>query len=120
MTVRPCARPKVVIGPHPYQSDGVVVRCQVPGCDFQYPSDLQFVALASDGSYQATMHRELHRLAMPKTRIVRDVEWDVHCDPCGGHRRTFATKREAQTWLDEHLANEHGVVTTTPHPETQP
>lgn len=35
---------------------------------------------------------------------------DVYCEPCGGHRRTFGTRADAQAWLDHHLSTEHGLV----------
>lgn len=108
----PCARPKVTVQTHLRDPDGHMVVCQVPGCGWQYPEDLQYIALASDAQAQATVHRWEHKQLVPATKIVRDPEWDVHCTPCGGHRRTFGTKREAQTWLAAHLADEHGVVTS--------
>lgn len=110
-TIRPCARPKVTVEPHPHGGDGFVVRCHVPGCErWSYPSDLQFVALHGDAQAHATYHRVEHKALVPVTSIRRDPEWDVSCAPCGGHQRTFGTKREAQAWLDQHLAEEHGVV----------
>lgn len=114
ITLRPCARPRVTVDTHPRDPNGFVVRCHVPGCDtWSYPSDLQFIAILSDAQAKATWHRGEHRILVPTTSIRRDEvtsEWDVHCSPCGGHRRTFATKREAQAWLDQHLAEEHGAV----------
>jgi hypothetical protein len=112
VTAIPCKRPKVTIDPHPNgQSDAKVATCHVPACGWTYPRDLQFVALASDAQGEATRHRGEHKRAVPETRIVRDVEWDAYCQPCGGHRRTLGTRAEAETWLAEHLRVEHGVVT---------
>lgn len=107
----PCKRPKVTVEPRAGAKDAVDVDCQVPGCGFTYPADKQFIALKSDAADQATRHRQEHRLAVPRTRIEKDVEYDVFCDPCGGHRRTFGTRTDAQSWLDYHLSSEHGVVT---------
>jgi hypothetical protein len=105
----PCKRPKVTVEPRP---DGreFLVTCHVPGCGWQCPDDLQFVAGKSYAQEEATRHRRQHRTAVPDVRIEHDVEWDVYCKPCGGHRRTFGTRTDAQAWLDHHLNAEHGLV----------
>lgn len=107
----PCKRPKVTVEPV-LDALGALVRplshhvvCAVPRCGWTYGP-----AVKSDADEQAKWHRARHRSGVPKTRIERDLEHDVYCDPCGGHRRTFGTRREAVEWLDEHLATEHGVV----------
>ena len=112
MNAIPCKRPKVTIDPHPGgQSDAKVATCHVPRCGWTYPADLQFIALVSDAADQATRHRKAHRDAVPETKVVHDVEWDVYCDPCGGHRRTFGTRSDADAWLSYHLSTEHRLVT---------
>lgn len=107
MTVVPCKRPKVAIDVSVTGPGGLLyhVRCQVTGCEYAYGP-----ALKSDAEQQATWHRHSHRAAVPKAWVERDVEWDVHCEPCGGHRRTFGTRSDAETWLAYHLSTEHGVV----------
>lgn len=107
----PCKRPKVTIEPHEKVfstgSTGTyhLASCHVPGCGWSYDA-----AVVTDAQDQATWHRMRHRASVPATKVVREVEWEAHCTPCGGHRRTFGTKKEAQAWLDEHLATEHGLV----------
>lgn len=108
----PCKRPRVTIEAHAKHFDtGAppatyhLVTCRVPGCGFAYDA-----AVVTDAAQQATWHRAAHRDAVPVTSIVKDVEWDVYCEPCGGHRRTFGTRTDAQAWLDHHLTAEHGLV----------
>lgn len=104
----PCKRPKVTIDesrPGTYR-----VECHIPGCRWFYPSSPSFIALQSNAREQATRHRQEHRAAVPKTWIEKDPEYDVHCQPCGGHRRTFGTRSDAETWLAYHLTAEHGLV----------
>lgn len=111
MNTIPCKRPKVTVDPRPDDRNTTFdVTCHVPGCRFTYPADKQFCALSADANDQARMHRQAHRAAVPATRIEKDPLYDVYCDACGGHRRSFDTRREAQVWLDEHLATEHRVV----------
>jgi hypothetical protein len=107
----PCKRPKVTVDVV-YDALGAVaaplshrVICHVPRCTWTYGP-----AVKSDAGEQATWHRQQHRAGVPKTRIERDLLHDVYCEPCGGHRRTFGSRREASEWLDEHLATEHGAV----------
>ena len=109
MTLIPCKLPKVAV-----QADtdlGLTmtglhrVVCLVPRCAFSYGP-----ALKSDAQEQATRHRAAHRAAVPRTWIERDPEYDVYCQACGGHRRTFGTRTDAQAWLDDHLTRDHGLV----------
>lgn len=104
MTIRPCPNPKVRIN-ELLGLDRVAAVCDVPACGWHYDN-----VVITDVREQAVRHRQQHRTAVPATRIEHDTLWDVYCQPCGGHRRTLATKREAQTWLDEHLTSEHQVV----------
>lgn len=107
-TVIPCKRPRVLVdavGSHGrWQAD-----CYVPGCRWAYGN-----VVKSDVEDQATRHRGAHRAAVPTAYLTtpsqQGPEYDVYCPPCGGHRRTFATRRDAQAWIDEHLTREHGVV----------
>lgn len=114
-TVPPCKRPKVTIAPvvqYSPSTEGIVewtaqvVTCAVPRCGFTYKA-----AVITDANQQATWHRQEHRAAVPKTWIERDPEYDVHCEPCGGHRRTFGTRVDAEAWLAHHLHADHGLVT---------
>lgn len=108
MTTAPCKRPRVDVTTEAVASGPLAHRatCAVPGCSWGYGPGVK-----TDVEWQAARHRREHRDAVPKTWVERDVEWDAYCDPCGGHRRAFATRREAQAWLDEHLTTEHGLVT---------
>jgi hypothetical protein len=108
MTIRPCRRPKVDV--FETSEDRYAARCEVPACGWHYPVAPGTVALKTDVAEQARHHRADHSSAYPRCWIERDVEWEVHCAPCGGHRRTFGTRRQAQTWLDAHLQLEHQVV----------
>ena len=112
--VIPCKRPKVTLTPREQHNGAHDAACHVPGCGWSYPSDRQFMALKSDATERATRHRGAHRAAVPPAYLTTPTqqgpEYDVYCPPCGGHRRTFATRRDAQAWIDEHLAVEHGVV----------
>lgn len=105
----PCKRPKVrlVTIDDGLTGTDLVFRamCWVPTCDWSYGP-----ALKTDAEQQATRHRGEHRDAVPTAWIEHDVEYDVHCEPCGGHRRTFGTRVDAQAWLDHHLSVEHGLV----------
>lgn len=103
--IRPCKRPPVVVV-HDQHNDHHGAHCQLFGCEWRYGPGLK-----TDVEENAARHRRAHRDAVPKTRIVHGVEWDVHCEPCGGHRRTFGTRVDAQAWLDHHLSTEHGLVT---------
>ncbi len=104
-TPAPCKRPKVTVAPVG-NVDLTLASCEVPTCDWTYGP-----ALKSDAQQQATWHRRVHRDAVPNARVVHDVEYDVHCEPCGGHCRTFGTRVDAQAWLVYHLSTEHGLVT---------
>jgi hypothetical protein len=100
----PCKRPKVLLE-QPADVDLYTARCSVPGCGWiEGPSVKTYM------EQRATAHRREHRHAVPKTWIERDPEYDVYCEPCGGHRRTFSTRSDAQAWLDHHLSTEHGLV----------
>lgn len=107
----PCKRPKVTIEAYEKTfATGAsatyhLVTCGVPGCHFTYDA-----AVVTDAAQQATWHRAAHRNAVPVCSIVKDGEYDVFCEPCGGHRRTFGTRTDAQAWLDHHLSVEHGLV----------
>jgi hypothetical protein len=79
--------------------------CHVPGCSWLYDA-----AVVTDAQEQAIRHRREHRDAVPATSIRHDTEYDVYCEPCGGHRRTFGTRTDAQAWLNYHLSAEHGLV----------
>lgn len=107
-TVIPCKRPKVTIATEAVASGPLAHRatCQVPGCSWAYGP-----AVKTDAEQQATWHRVAHRGAVPSARVVKDVEYDVYCEPCGGHRRTFGTRVDADAWLNYHLSTEHGLVT---------
>lgn len=102
MTAIPCKRPKVTADPIA-GSDLVDHTCHVPRCGWTFRS----VKSAQEPGW----HRADHRRAVPATRVVHDVEWDVYCEPCGGHRRTFGTRTDAEAWLNYHLDVEHGLVT---------
>lgn len=107
MNVIPCKRPRVDIEPCAGGSvDLVGTRCLVPGCSWYYGP-----AVKTDATEQAVRHRRTHRDAVPDAHIDHDVEWDVYCDPCGGHRRTFGTRTDAEAWLAYHLSTVHGLVT---------
>lgn len=110
MTTIPCKRPKVTIDPRAGDRDAVDANCHVPRCGWTYPSDKQFIALKSDATFQATMHRQQHRNTVPDAYLEHGAEWDVYCTPCGGHLRTFGTRTDAQAWLDYHLSAEHGLA----------
>lgn len=111
MITIPCRRPRVSIEPHEKTfatgSTGTyhLVTCHVPRCDFTYDA-----AVVTDAQDQAKWHRQHHKAAVPEAYLEHDVEWDVYCTPCGGHRRTFGTRTDAQAWLDYHLSAEHGLV----------
>ena len=111
MNAKPCKRPRVTIEPHPKTfATGAtaiyhLVTCHVPACGFTYDA-----AVKTDAEDQAKWHRHHHRGVVPRAWIEKDVEYDVHCEPCGGHRRTFGTRADAQAWLDFHLSAEHGLV----------
>lgn len=108
----PCKRPQVELVPAVTNPGTVVAVCHVPRCGWTYPEDpQQYVAVKSDATEQAVRHRRAHRDAVPATRVVHDIEWDVYCDPCGGHRRTFGTRTDAEAWLAYHLSTVHGLVT---------
>lgn len=113
----PCKRPKVTVEWHPMvgQYDPAnpdadrgrhVVICHVRGCNFER----QYHTVKAGAQEEAGWHRQAHRAAVPRTSIVRDPEYGVHCEPCGGHRRTFGTRIDAEAWLDYHLSSEHGLV----------
>lgn len=105
-TVIPCKRPKVRVN-ELLGLDRIAAVCDVPACGWRYDN-----VVKSDVQEQATRHRGEHRSAVPTSSIVGpDPEYDVHCEPCGGHRRTFGTRVDAQAWLDYHLSTEHGLVT---------
>lgn len=106
----PCKRPKVTVDPRSSADCAHDANCRVPGCSWTYPADKQFMALKSDADWQASRHRAEHRAAVPNAYLEHAVEWDVYCTPCGGHRRTFGTRTDAQAWLDYHLSTEHGLV----------
>ncbi len=107
----PCKRPRVELVEQVTNPGTVVAVCHVTGCAWTYPANPRdYVAVKSDAEGRAIAHRFERRHAVPVTRIVRDPEWDVHCVPCRGHLRTFGTKREAETWLHEHLVAERGLV----------
>lgn len=106
MTV-PCKRPRVRVNDL-LGLDRIAAVCDVPGCGWHYDN-----VVKTDVEEQAVRHRAAHRSVVPKTWIERDLEYDACCGPCGGHRRTFGTRREAQAWLDDHLATEHGLVSCT-------
>lgn len=109
MSAIPCKRPRVTVDQR-VDHDAFDVNCRVPGCDFTYPRDKSFVAIKSDAEATAARHRQQHRVAVPRTWIERDPEYDVFCEPCGGHRRTFGTRTDAQAWLSYHLSTDHGLV----------
>ena len=100
----PCKRPRVRVN-ELLGRDRVAAVCDVPGCGWHYDN----VAI-TDVREQAVRHRRAHRDAVPKTWIERDAEYDVYCAPCGGHRRTFATRAHAKHWLRHHLTAKHGLV----------
>lgn len=104
----PCKRPKVTVTSEAVASGPLAHRatCEVPGCAWGYGPGVK-----TDVEQQASWHRMNHKATVPATKVVHHTEWDAHCSPCGGHRRTFATKRQAALWLDEHLVTEHGLVT---------
>ena len=111
-TVIPCKRPKVTVEPNQLDHGSSVAACHVPHCGWTYPTNPAVShAVKSDATEHATRHRALHRDAVPATRIAHEVEWEVYCDPCGGHRRTFGTRTDAEAWLAYHLSTEHGLVT---------
>jgi hypothetical protein len=100
-----CKQPKVTVEGHPSGVAGACqAACAVPGCDWTFNS----VKTACEEA--AVRHRREHREAVPRTWIERDPEYDVHCAPCGGHRRTFGTRGDAEAWLTYHLRAEHGLV----------
>ena len=101
----PCKRPRVRINVL-HGLDKLAVVCDVPGCGFHEPDHV----VKASAEESARWHRAAHRSAVPKAWIERDVEYDVHCQPCGGHRRTFGTRADAQQWLDHHLSVEHGLA----------
>lgn len=102
MSAIPCKRPKVTA--EPADGSGLVDHtCHVPRCGWTFRSVMS--------AEEPKWHREEHKRAVPRAWIVRDVEWDVYCEPCGGHRRTFGTRAQAERWLDDHLSTEHGLVT---------
>lgn len=106
----PCKRPKVLVEERVDAPGGHVAACAVPGCGWTYGAIGH--AVKTDAQRQAALHRLEHRVAVPHTGVVGPVpEWEVWCDPCGGHRRTFGTRREAAAWLEDHLRSEHQVVT---------
>lgn len=106
----PCKRPKVEVVSHAVDPTARSVFCRVPGCGWTYGIP-PYQALKSDAEEQAKHHRQHHRAAVPNAYLEHDVEWDVYCTPCSGHRRTFGTRTDAQAWLDYHLSAEHGLVT---------
>lgn len=107
----PCKRPKVAVEPNQLDHGTSVATCHVPGCRWTYPANPETSrAVKSDATEQAARHRTAHREAVPVAFVQRDVEWDVHCMPCGGHRRTFGTRVDADAWLAYHLSTEHGLV----------
>lgn len=109
--VAPCKRPKVELVPAIANPSTFVAVCHVPGCGWTYPRDPQrSVAQKSDAQQQATWHRQAHRAGVPRTWIECDLEYNVYCEPCGGHRRTFATRAHAKHGLNYHLVAEHGLV----------
>lgn len=99
--VIPCKVPKVTS-----TDDGTGLflhACQVPGCGWTFRS----VKSVQDVGW----HKRQHRDAVPSTAIDKDPLYDVYCTPCGGHRRSFDRRVDAQAWLDQHLVDEHGLVT---------
>lgn len=105
MSAAPCKRPKVTVDTHPSGVAGAdQATCRVPGCDWTYTS----VKTACEQA--AGRHRAEHRDLVPNAYLEHNTEWDVYCTPCGGHRRTFGTRTDAQAWLDYHLSTEHGLV----------
>lgn len=101
-TYIPCRVPKITS--EPIEPGGLWLHaCQVPGCGWTFRS----VKTCQEVGW----HKRDHRDAVPPTRIDLDGGLqDVYCWPCGGHRRSFPTKREAKEWLDRHLVEEHGLV----------
>jgi hypothetical protein len=109
-TLTPCKRPKVTIELTNPDVGSVAAICHVPRCRWRYPENTTSHGVKVDVTEHAGRHRRAHRSAVPETRIVHDVEWDVHCEPCGGHRRTFGTRADAEAWLSYHLSTDHGLV----------
>lgn len=107
MSAIPCKRPKVEVTAEAVASGPLAHRatCHVPGCSWGYGP-----AVKTDAEQQAGWHRSTHRSAVPRTWIERDPLYDVYCEPCGGHRRSFGTRTDAQAWLNYHLSAEHGLV----------
>lgn len=117
----PCKRPRVTVTERadlPQAAGTYLVTCYVPACGFTYPSSPAFHAVKSDAEDQARYHRQQHREAVPKTWVEgpepSSPEYDAFCEPCGGHRRTFATKAHATAWLTHHLEHEHRVAVCPP------
>jgi hypothetical protein len=114
MNTIPCKRPKVTIEAR-LDADTVIVRCHVPRCGFQYPADLQYHALKSDADGQATMHRQGHRAAVPKTTLEKGptgAYWATCA--CGWSNATHpgvTTRTDVAMALDYHLSTAHGLVT---------
>lgn len=102
-TTIPCKRPKVT--PELIENISGLVKhaCLVPRCGWTFVS----VKTAQEVKW----HKDSHKRAVPASRVVHDVEWAVYCEPCGGHRRTFGTRADADAWLAYHLSTEHGLVT---------
>lgn len=108
MTTIPCKRPKVTVDERT-EGGTFDVNCHVPGCSWTYPADKQFMALKSDGDWQATRHRGEHRAAVPDTAIL--LAHDGHQAECDcGAKWLAPTKAHARTWLRHHLALDHGLV----------
>lgn len=112
-TVIPCPRPQVKIEPHEKEfhtgrvGDYYLVTCHVTGCTFTYDA-----AVVTDASYQATMHRQLHRLAVPVNSVERRAPGFVATCACGwsSYDGVPTSKSSVTTLLKVHLRTEHGVV----------
>lgn len=75
--IPPCKRPRVTVEPHPASVAGAYQTvCHVRGCSHRL-----FNSVKTACEEQAVLYRREHRDAVPATRIVHDVEWDVHCTP---------------------------------------
>lgn len=111
MTTIPCKRPKVTVG---QRGDTYVVRCDVPGCGFQYPADARYVAVKTDADQHAGLHRSQHRNAVPRVRqstVSDEVAVKVDVCACGWVTpEGFSTVADRKRKLDEHLSAAHGLV----------